>query len=269
MNDTFRRARFRMRRLRWPLVWLRHRNLDQRDVFIISYPRSGTTWLRFLLSEIYSGVPSEFTSVSHNVRYIGSHKDGPRILPNGGRLLFSHERFPLKGNRVIYAVRDPRSVVTSEFNWQRRRRLWNEDFEEFLIKFLEGRTNPWGGWGDHVDYWLHDTRSRHKALRVKFEDLRGDTLAVAMKIANFLGDGPSESQIRTAIESNQLEKMREKEERAPDHVFASGANRDIRFVRRGSTDMWSSSLSHAHIAQIEERYQQQMLLLGYLSREAQ
>src|SRR5690349_7136880 len=51
---TLRQIRYRAAksRLRAPFVWLRHRGLDPQDTFVASYPRSGSTWLCFLLFEI-------------------------------------------------------------------------------------------------------------------------------------------------------------------------------------------------------------------------
>ncbi|HKS75489.1 MAG TPA: hypothetical protein VJQ82_19930, partial [Terriglobales bacterium] len=51
---SFRQIRYGVAKskLRAPLVWLRHRGLGPRDTFVASYPRSGSTWLRFQLFEL-------------------------------------------------------------------------------------------------------------------------------------------------------------------------------------------------------------------------
>ena len=44
--------------LRTPLIWWRHRGLEPSDMFFAAYPKSGTTWARFVLFEMLSGMPS-------------------------------------------------------------------------------------------------------------------------------------------------------------------------------------------------------------------
>jgi hypothetical protein len=147
LADSLRRFRFRSRRLRRPLVWVRQRGLKRDDILLASYPRSGTTWLRFLLTEALAGEPAEFETVGRTVRYVGDHRNAPALLPSSGRVIFSHEPYENVDHRVIYAVRDPRSVVISEYQWLRRRGLYREDFSAFFSGFIAGKTNPWGSWG--------------------------------------------------------------------------------------------------------------------------
>ena len=64
LNARVRRVRFRSRVLRRPVVALRHRGLLSEDAFIVSYPRSGTTWLRFLLCESIAGEAPAFGEIS-------------------------------------------------------------------------------------------------------------------------------------------------------------------------------------------------------------
>jgi len=46
---------------RTPLVWIRHKSLRSSDVFLASYPRSGSTWLRFLPYDSLLGESSGFS----------------------------------------------------------------------------------------------------------------------------------------------------------------------------------------------------------------
>ena len=256
--------RFRSRLLRRPLVWRRQRGLSRDDTLLASYPRSGTTWLRFLLTEALTAEPAEFERVGKTVRYVGDHRNAPALLPNSGRLIFSHEAYEKADHRVVYAVRDPRSVVVSEYRWLLRRGLYSKDFSEFFSDFLAGKTNPWGRWSSHVDYWFESASASTGRIHVvKFEDLRADAQSSLRKILTFLDVELSDNRIKAAVQNNSVGEMRTKEERAPGEVFSKGVKRDIRFVNTGTTLGWKESLTEQQVAKLEIQFGELMTRLGY------
>jgi len=259
-----RSSRFRSRLLRRPLVWARQSGLNRNDVLLASYPRSGTTWLRFLLTEALTGEPAEFERVGKTVRYVGDHRSAPRLLPNTGRVIFSHEAYEKADHRVVYAVRDPRSVVVSEYRWLLRRGLYFKGFGEFFSDFLAGKTNPWGRWSSHLNYWFASPSASSGRMHVvKFEDLRADTQGSLRKILNFLDVELSNDRIRTTVHNNSVGEMRTKEERAPREVFSKGVKQDIRFVNTGTTLGWKESLTELQVAKLEKQFGELMTRLGY------
>src|SRR5580704_18750665 len=89
----FRRLRHRITstKVRNPVVWWRHRGLAPADVILGSYPRSGSTWLRFVLYEILSGESSSFDKVNAGLRGISDYQHAPGLLPENGRFIGTHE----------------------------------------------------------------------------------------------------------------------------------------------------------------------------------
>src|SRR6516165_33686 len=90
-----RQFRYRLSRssLRIPLVWYRHRGLNPGDVFVASYPRSGSTWLRFLLFETLTKNEAGFDNVNRMLPDVGMHEGATALLANKGRLIKTHEPF--------------------------------------------------------------------------------------------------------------------------------------------------------------------------------
>ena len=68
-------------KLRVPILWLRHRGFRSSDVFLGSYPRSGSTWLRFTLFEMLTGRTANFESVNTSLRGPGTHRLALPVLP--------------------------------------------------------------------------------------------------------------------------------------------------------------------------------------------
>ena len=255
LGSTIRRARFRSRLFRYPVVRLRHRGLRPSDAFLVSYPRSGTTWLRFLLTHVLTGRPADFDPLDQPVPYIGEHERAPALLPESGRLVFSHEVTGAGDRRVIYVVRDPRAVALSEFRWLERRALAPGSLDLFIRGFVRGRSNPWGSWDHHVVAWTQRESAREGRLHlVRFEDLKTETLNVLVDTVRFLGIDPPLELIREAVADNTFERMRQKEEEAPDRAFAKGVQRQLPFVRAGSEGGWRDVLTNEHRVEIERAF---------------
>ena len=89
------------------------------DVFIVSYPRSGNTWMRFLVGELVFQKEIDF----HNLRelipdiYIYGCTHSFLESLNRPRYIKSHEPYDPRYPKVIYLVRDPRDVAISYYNW--------------------------------------------------------------------------------------------------------------------------------------------------------
>lgn len=249
------RRRASRTRLRAPLVWLRHQGLAPQDVFIASYPRSGSTWLRFLLLEVLTRDTAGFDRVNHLIPDVGRHRGIPALLPTGGRLIKTHEGYCRAYRRAIYIVRDVRDVVLSEFDYENARQRISEDFETFLMLSLKSNVNGYGCWQDHVLSWVESPLVHTESLlMIKFEDLRARTEETLTRVAEFLGIDVDRTAITAAITNNSVHRMREKEDRTSDidGYSPAKANGDgTRFIRNGSIGGWRARLSEDQVRLIE------------------
>jgi hypothetical protein len=251
--QSIRRIRHKVTKswLRTPLTWIRHRGLSASDVFIASYPRSGSTWLRFLLFEILADRPAEFETVDRAVPDVGKHHQAWQLLPGGGRLIKTHETYRSKYTKAIYLVRDIRDVVISEHAFLGGWRLYDKGLDDFIVPFLDGKVNGYGSWHKHVNSWIDSGLAENgHLLVVGFEDMRSDTDGELEKILNFLGVGVDLEMIRTAVDNNTVARMRDKEDRARRTAFRE-FRRDMRFVRSGSAGGWRQTLTDAQVQSIE------------------
>src|SRR5467141_466425 len=86
------------------------------DVFLVSYPKSGNTWTRFLVANlVYPEKNPDFSNINELIPDPEAmHK---RDLERAARprLIKSHQYFDPRYPKVIYIVRDPRDVVLSEY----------------------------------------------------------------------------------------------------------------------------------------------------------
>jgi len=245
--------------LRAPITWFRHHGFCPSDIFLGSYPRSGSTWTRFTLFEILTGQPAGFTAVNTGLHHVGTHKTGWRLLPGEGRLINTHEQFHKQYKRAVYLVRDARDVALSEFAYTRALEFFQGDLDEFLRTFLCKKINAFGPWQRHVASWLDSpTAAASQLLVVRFEDLRQNPVEGFSRIVDFLGVKVDEGLIQQAVYNNGLEKMQEKERQEPVRASVKG-----RFVRSGSVQGWRSKLSAGQLRMIEEHAGRVLTRLGY------
>jgi hypothetical protein len=246
-----------------------HRNVvEPTDVFLVCYPKSGSTWLFFLLYEILTGQPSGFDTTLRAMPYARGH-DAARLLPNNGRMFKSHVPYHVTYyhnlfRRVIYLVRDVRDVVISEHKHWQGEGMYSGDLDHYLVDFVTGRVHGLGTWVDHVHSWLNsDLAERGDLLVIKYEELRRDTEGTLRKTLQFLDVHAGPETIRAAIENNTVAKMREKENEAVETGAFRAAKPDFRRVNRGVAGGWRDTLSHEQVALIEHYAGKTLAMLGY------
>jgi hypothetical protein len=244
------------------------RNLQVRpdDTFIVSYPRSGNTWLRFLCANlIHSEVQVDYSNIEALVPDIYVTSELALRASAGPRILKSHEAFDPRYRRVIYAVRDPRDVILSQYTTLRRvrRDLVNGAFAEFVERQLRGEFDAWfGSWSANVNSWIHHDRADVDFLLIRYEDIRRDGAAVARKIASFLGLSCSDDEIGNAMAKSSRGRMQQLYEDSGaelKHAVGAANAGHLQPNDRGSEALLTPEIE----ALIRSRYGATMAALGY------
>jgi hypothetical protein len=279
--SRFRDLRFRLARtrLREPLTMWQHRGLKPEDVYLASFGRSGSTWLRFVLLEILTDGAAGFLNVHDVIPEIGMQTSVGPILRNGGRLIKTHEPYRPVYKKAIYLVRDVRDVLLSAYavdstNGMALYHSRGGGFDAYIDTFLKGKCAHQGSWENHVNSWMDSPLAGNdNLLLIRFEDMRRNTEAVVTSILDFLEISWKKDQVITAIANNSLERMRAKEE----SVKRSGMkldkkvlirthtidNEEGRFVRKGAIGGWRAKLTEPQVRLIEQTTGPTLLRMGY------
>jgi Sulfotransferase domain len=265
MSPAFKRFRHRAARTKFrvPLIWFRNRGLDRNDIFLASYPRSGSTWTRFVLYEILAGESSSFDNVNRGIPENGIQWGAKPLLPGEGRLIKTHEPYRKEYGRAVYLVRDMRDVIFSQFSREKELGILYDDFDDYLAKFLQGRISGFGAWHTHVRSWLDSPLAARGGLLVlKFEDYRNDNEAAINQMLDFFGVEADLEVVRSAIANNTLEKMRQKElQSATLHQARNGE--EGRFVRQGSVGGWREKFTDEQLRLIDSYAAEVFRRMGY------
>jgi hypothetical protein len=265
-NKGLNRLRSRLAKspLHRPVSWFRHRGLNSRDVFLASYPRSGNTWLRFVLSELLTGTSIDFDNVDRFIPEMKWHGSAVPILPGPGRLIKTHEHYRKEYKRAIYIVRDARDVALSAYARSGQIGIVDQDFDAFLRPFLLGRANPYGAWDRHLRSWLDGPLAKAgKLLVIKFEDLRRDPETAVSRMVEFVGVPMTSEKVRTALANNSVDQMRIKEEKS--RKLYRSTTENGRFVRKGAVQGWRAVLTPAQLQMFEQYAGPELSRMGYPS----
>jgi Sulfotransferase domain len=228
-----------------PVVY-RHTAVSRQDAFLVSYPKSGNTWLKFMLTYLLSGREADFDNDSAVIAQVGSHRAAPGVLPGGGRLIKSHEPYsgPQKRfyRKAIYLIRDGRDVAVSYYYTLIRRGLYEGDFGPFLRLFLGGGVDGYGPWHKHVESWLASPLRQGASLLVlKYEEFLQEPVENLSAAMEFLGMPVGRGQAEETIRVYSAERMRQRERLSRFHEKQK--RRDIMFVRTAESGEWARTFT--------------------------
>jgi len=243
---------------------INHSEASMQPTYLVSYPKSGSTWLRFLLANCISEHSCDFTNVHTLVPDLHFM---PTSLAGQPEILKTHLLYHPGVDRVVYLVRDGRDVAVSYFHhWQKQHHGRSlTSFHEFLKHFNNGLLDNFGPWGQHVLSWLDgDTPD---LLLVRYEDLKCDTVAALRRVLVFLGARVTEEKLLSAVAKSEFGRMQELE-RQQYHLCPTLAHTDssIPFVRSGRNAQFLEFFTPESQLTFEQLHGQALMRVGYLSK---
>jgi hypothetical protein len=231
------------------------------DVFISSYPRSGTTltqWILYLLAHGVDDEPNHLTQVSPWFERSLAIGELTAVTLEGfpsPRIFKSHlprEWLP-DGARYVYVERDVRDVLVSYYHFYGAYLGFRGTFDEFYARFVAGRVQ-YGSWFDHVAGW-HAHAGDPDVLIVRYEDLLADRRGSIERLLGFLGWDRDESAIARVVEESSFDAMKRRET-VFDHATALLLERGVSpesFLRAGTSGAGEARLTEAQQREIRER----------------
>ncbi len=239
------------------------------DTFIVSYPRSGNTWTRFLIANLLR--PQEAVTFA-NIEQLVPDAEAQsslylRRIPSP-RTIKSHSYFDPRYPRVVYIVRDPRDVALSYYDFSRKYRHIEDSYplERYIGDFVAGRllSADWGTWGENVGSWVFARGARPGFLLLRYEDMKARPEQELTRIAEFMGIPVSLRLLQTTLERSSADRMREMEKtQGKDWVSTKDKRNDIPFIRTAAAGGWKNKLHPESVAEIESAWGNIMARLGY------
>jgi hypothetical protein len=258
--------------------WLRGREetrrLGRAQVAVVSFGKSGRTWLRVMISRYYQlvyGIPERALLGFDNY-----HRRNSRIP----KIFFTHDNYikdytgehdskaPFYEKKVVLLVRNPKDIAVSQyFQWQHRMRPAKKKLNQYPphgadVSAYDFVMDPNCGLPDIIAYlnlWAREVDRIESLLVVRYEDMRSDPNKTLQRVMQFIDDDSVDrSAIDGAVEYSSVENMRKLEEK---NVFWLAGGRmkpgkkgdpDTYKVRRAKVDGYKDYFDDAERAEIDE-----------------
>jgi hypothetical protein len=208
----------------------------QELIWLASFPKSGSTWLRTALHGLFHGPLARSSDLGVSMPSLhGGDLHHARVAMEHGGIVLTHkaagphlERYPA-GAGVILLVRHPADVLVSEARYfaltqldgslaaQGRSRPGPGDLDRLVSTFASvvlarGSTPERArqgvlGWGKNVESWLDHSREC-PGLIVRYEDLKAALPQQLRRIAAFLGMSVDAAALERAGDVASLRSMR-------------------------------------------------------------
>lgn len=228
------------------------------DLFLVSYPKSGNTWLRYLFGHYLSG--EETPNVAEIIPDIYKNPAELAAL-KPPRYIKSHEPYRSEYPRVIYIVRDGRDVAVSYyFHMRSRKRIPDGmSFEDYVRAFNADQLDPFSTWSDHVHSWLDHAPG--KFLLLRYEDMKADTQTQFLRCLEFAGLPIDMERVNFTIEACDFQNLKKREQ---DWYKQTGKVPMHPFFRKGTSGQWQEYFTDEMMEIFLARHGSALERMGYI-----
>jgi hypothetical protein len=259
---------------------------NSRIVWLASYPKSGNTWLRFMIYAALYGPPKHSADVPSKIQDI--HRPMPTNLDQDGPLYIkTHfeltDQHPQLDNtlKAIHIIRNPKDVLLSALNYHKLtgEGAWSITKKHYAKSFIKLGGDPvfakhgYGTWVTHARSWHANTN--FPVLHLRYEDLKADPHTQLSTILDFLDIKRTPDEIKDAIKASSFDAMRALEirEKQADktndlskRLFVGSNNatrKGIYFMNKGKTNQSLDQLAPGLDAQFNAALKDQLQEFGY------
>jgi len=235
------------------------------DIFLVSFPKSGNTWISFIIANMIIEKLGLDMMVNHfNIHgFVPDIHQGQDLPSDMGffpfkRIIKSHAYYHPEYKNVLYILRDPRSVMVSYHKFVVGLDKYDNDLDNFI------RDNKFGikAWVTHVRGWLDGIIPGTRFRILKYEDFKANPVKSVGELAELLGVSLTEESLNNIIEKSTFESMRRSEE-STGSISIKRFDAEFKFVRKGKSTGWKNELSKEQISYINDVAGELMAVLGY------
>ncbi len=269
-----------------------HHKLHHADWLLVSWGKSGRTWLRVMLSRFYQvrfGLKDNRLLGFDNLHRMDAAV--PRVFFTHGNYLRDYTghgydtKVDFLGKKIVLLVRDPRDVAVSQFfQWKYRMRPGKKLLNEYPphgadVSIWDFVMDPDAGLPKVIDYfngWLSWVEKLGDVLIIRYEDMRVEPGVALGQILEFTGTPGTEAQLEDAVAFAAYDNLKKMEEQKSFSLLRAGwrlvpgdrKNPDSFKVRRAKVGGYRDYFSEDQLAEIDAMVDERLLSgIGYTKAE--
>ncbi|XP_071495812.1 sulfotransferase 1C4-like [Diadema antillarum] len=250
------------------------------DVWIASFPKSGSHWMIEIVSLIHArGIPenmdrsitgSKVEMINLQQRFPLSCKEEhtspvdmtPHLdkvaIPASPRIIPTHLKIDLlpphllQTGKVIYVARNPKDLAASFFHFFGNSLSGNFTLEAAVQGFINDEV-PFGPWFSHVQgYW--NIRHERNVLFLLYEDMKKNPVHSVRQVAEHLGVDLSDDELRSVVDYSSFSGMKKTYD-AIEQVkgeYVTKLYGKLSYMYKGQVGTWKGCLTMAQSEMMDE-----------------
>uniref|UniRef100_A0A668RC96 Sulfotransferase n=1 Tax=Oreochromis aureus TaxID=47969 RepID=A0A668RC96_OREAU len=222
------------------------------DVFVVTYPKSGTVWAQQIIISIHElhGNQNKYSNNMERMPWL-EYKTAEYTLLPSPRLFASHLPEHImppgvkeKKAKILYLMRNPKDNVVSFYH-----------FKCQITGCIMPLYSFASSWFDHVREWYLN-REQYNILFLTYEEMILDLKASVKKICNFLGINLTEAAISQVVEKATFQNMKNDTKANYEHL--SPERFSGKFLRKGQIGDWKNTLTVAQSERVDQVLQEKL-----------
>ena len=275
-----------------PITYDKHKEniknfaLKPDDIWLLTYPKCGTTWMTHLVALLKSDF--DFEKMSKVSWPHIAHLDFPflfDVLKKDGvpidrifaamlehqhapRLLGSHLPFCLLPEslfekcKVIICIRNPMDTVVSKYHFEKLLKAagFVGDFSAYFDLFMDGLDN----YGSYFEYVKLAWEKRHhpNVCMLFFEEIKKDISSVLRKVARFLGKNFTDEQIKKSAEFLSFKQMKQRGSNKEMDALLNKEDIAGSIMRKGEIGDWKNYFTEEMKKRMDETVEKHFKPIG-------
>ncbi|XP_071997833.1 amine sulfotransferase-like [Engystomops pustulosus] len=240
------------------------------DVFLVTYPKSGTIWTQQILSLIFNEGHRNGTEnidnlervpwIEYNMRnYDFNSRPSPRLFTTHFPYYLMPRDLKFRMGKIIYVYRNPKDVLVSYYHFYKlnSRVKYTITWETFLDLYMSGRVLG-GSWFDHLRGW-YTHQEDFSILFMTYEEMKKDLRSAVLKISKFVDINLDEKAVDIVVKKATFKNM--KEDPLANYKFIPNDILDQSkglFVRKGIVGDWKNMMTVAQCEMFDKIYTEKM-----------
>jgi tetratricopeptide (TPR) repeat protein len=224
------------------------------DIFVDSYPRSGNTWMRLLISDMILQLHGLNTTTGGNIipdcyKVDVQTWDQEHELKIPIRFIKTHEPYTTSYNKVIYLFRHPGDCLSSYYYYSLRyEHCRHLEINSFCLERIDE-------WCNHVQSYIEAKAEHHEnILFISYEILHNYPNQVLKLIMNLLGFSSTQSICEKAVKNQSFKKLQNlAQQENPEKMGFFEDEGYKNFFRKGKVNSYLEELSLETIKLINEK----------------
>ena len=218
------------------------------DIFIATYPKSGTTWVSYIVNQLLDEPQGHTEKIVDAVPWLQDCDINQVLEMKSPRVIKTHDlwRWVPKSDmlKFIFCYRNPKDVCCSYYhhiNYFSNDYQYSVPFSQYFDDvFTTYNGAEYGSYFEFHKEWFEQL-GNPQILFINYEDMVENLVREVKKIAQFLKVEICASKLETIVSSSTFKSM--SQNKYCDYSWDRGAGKNGKFLRKGKVGSWRDEMT--------------------------